>query len=425
MSSSSEDQGALYDHEWIYSRGRRLTLVSHRPLAPYGSHVYPLPGTKTDMENEGEELMLSEDEKAMSVTQLVFAPGNEPQKGKTFQNDKNAEMEVQIADMVCGSPGLGYSPGPQNLKCYVTKAPTTSPIKGYQLPTKGQLLFLKVFDPLFWYKALGYSESEMKVTRLADSSFSDEFGAYQFLHEKGLAPSTLLLSHAPDFFGGWTANVTSLNEKFSKKSRPVAVLTLEYIEGVSMKGLFTPLGPTRGTVNLYQDQPSTRRSFETDQDQRMEILSQLLHGIASQEKLGLDNARLDPINVILTVKYLKKPMQKPRAVLVGYGGSIVDHLRTEPVEMWKDFPKKVHPFTRFSWEVLEDLGFVGWIPTEWRPDNDDEGVSCDLDLWMLNKFGSIRNIINTEYTTWPEKTPEAEEASTGSEEIGTGSGEQP
>ncbi|KAK1993462.1 hypothetical protein LX36DRAFT_531586, partial [Colletotrichum falcatum] len=354
----------------IYSRGSHLRLVPHRPLPPYGSHVYPLPGDMPASENEGQDLMLSEDEKAMSTTQLVFAPGNEPQKGEQFPDDENAEMEVEIADMVCGCPGVGYSPGPQNLRCRVTKAPTTSPVEGYQLPKLGQELFLKVFDPLFWYKVLHYSEMDIKVTRLADSSFSDEFGAYHFLHGKGLAhfdPAafgrTGYGSIVPDFFGGWTANVTSLNDKF-KQPRSVAILALDYIEGVSMQGLFTPSGPVRGTVDLYQDEPLSRRSFTTNQDQRLEILAQLLHGIVSQEKLGLDNVNFDPANIIVTMKYLNSPMQKPRAVLVGLGGSIIDHLRTEPVELWKDFPRKVHPMTRFSWSVLEL--FIGWIPPEWR-----------------------------------------------------------
>ncbi|GKT52251.1 uncharacterized protein ColSpa_12432 [Colletotrichum spaethianum] len=87
----------------------------------------------------------------------------------------------------------------EKVLCRVVDAPTTSPSKQKQeIPTKGQLLFLKFFDALFWHKVVDITKRRFKVTIQADSAFSDEFGAYHFLYECG---RTEFSNIAPEFYG--------------------------------------------------------------------------------------------------------------------------------------------------------------------------------------------------------------------------------
>ncbi|KAK2057307.1 hypothetical protein LY76DRAFT_636610 [Colletotrichum caudatum] len=399
--SSYEDRCILHDHKHLYSQDRRLRLSPHKPLRPYGAHVYPLPETVPE-----EEMVVSEEDEKCSLTQQVFDPKNAPREGESCKPDRDAYMEVQIVEMISGGYYSGYKPGPQKLLCRVVKEPSAFPFEGQQeKPTQNQLLFLKVFDPLFWYKELDFTESMMKVPTLADSAFSDEFGVYHFLYGKELTgpnrsvfQRTGFFPSAPQFFGGWTTSVSSVDDDFAEKSRRVAILALEYIDGVSLEGLYIPSGPLRKTVTLYEEDAPVRE-FHTDQDQRMQIMEQILDGIVTQEHAGVDCTELDPGDIIITLRTSDQYLQKPRAVRVGYGRAIVDELRTEPVEMWKEFPLKVHPLRRFRWTLLED--FHGWIPTEWRGPDDDVEDTPDLDLWMLNTFGTLIPRLNTRYSPFP------------------------
>ncbi|EFQ31966.1 hypothetical protein CGRA01v4_13147 [Colletotrichum graminicola] len=421
----TEDKTILLDHKHIYARGTRLILSPHKPLRPYGSNLYPIPEGMTE-----EDMMLPREEETYSLRQQVFDRRNAPRKSKNYRHDKDAEMEVTIVDMIVGSPGPGYRPGSQKLLCRVSKAPSTSPSKQEQeMPSTGQYLFLKVYDALFWHKHLEITERNIKVTILADSAFSDEFGVYHFLHQKGLTGfdhrRTGYAAIASRFYGGWKTSVTSLSDEFSKKSRQVAILALEYVDGVSLAYLFKASGPSQRTVTLYQDKPPTR-SFHTNQDQRMQIVAQLLNGIVSQEYLGLDGAELHPEKVIITMKSLDKYLSKPRAVLVGYRQAILDKLRTEPAQAWAEFDKKLHPITRFSWEILED--FEGWIPAKWKPPEDDPDDTPDLDYWFVTTFGTIKRT-NPDYAAFTRRKPRAvampEETSTASGNTGAEMKEEP
>ncbi|KAK1975761.1 hypothetical protein LZ30DRAFT_338133 [Colletotrichum cereale] len=404
FSFSSEDGCILVNHERLYSPSRRLRISPHKPLLPYGSHLYPIPQGMTSA-----DMMLSEEEKTFSFTKLVFNHRNAPRvRDESNQQDEDVQMEVEILQMIGGNPGSGYSPGPQKVLCRVVVAPSTSPQKQeHEMPVGGQLLFLKIFDALFWHKVIGITKRLLKVTVQADGAFSDEFGAYHFLYEHGRTGFSRTefdrtgYSHAaPQFFGGWTAKVTSAHPTFANQSRQVAVLALEYVHGVCLESLFTSSGPIPDRFKLYRGTPAPAR-FSTDLDQRMQIVAQLMDGTVAQEFLGLDHTELHPKNVIITMQNMGQPLEKPRAVLVGYGRALVDDVRTEPAGFWKHFPTKHHPIIRFGWHRLDPFG--GWIPLEWRGPEDDIDDAPLLDKWMLETFGSLKG--NPEYTTFVRETP--------------------
>ncbi|TKW54690.1 hypothetical protein CTA1_5612 [Colletotrichum tanaceti] len=404
--SSSEDSGASYsaenetillDHKELYSEGRHLRLRPHKPLPPYGSHLYPLPKGFTSA-----DMMLSEEEKVHSLTRLAFDSRNAPLNlDGNNQHGEDAEMEVEILQTIGGDPGSGYSlsPGPQKALCRVVVAPLTSPYKQEQeIPVKGQLLFLKIFDPMFWHRVVDITKSRFKVPIQADSAFSDEFGAYHFLYGCGrTGPPDI----SPEFYGGWTIEVASVNPVFANQSRHVAILAIGYVDGVCLQDLFSPTGPISKTVELYTNS-SVPASFNTGQDQRMKIVAKLMDGTVTQEFLGLDHCELHPRNVIVSMRNSGQPLEEPRAVLVGYGRALVDDLRSEPARFWKHFPTKHHPVIRFGWQRLDP--FKGWIPLAWRGPEHDVDDAPLLDKWMVETFGPLTG--NAEYTTFvPEALP--------------------
>ncbi|KZL67709.1 hypothetical protein CT0861_10997 [Colletotrichum tofieldiae] len=315
------------------------------------------------------------------------------------QYDEDAEMDVEILRIIGGNSGSGYNPGPQKVLCRVVVAPPTSPSKQeHEVPIKGQLLFLKIFDALFWHKVVDITKRRLKITIQADSAFSDEFGAYHFLYK---CRRTGFANITPEFYGGWTTKVTSVNSIFANQFRHVAVLAIEYVDGVCLQDLFLPTGLIPKIVNLYTDS-SAPASFNTYQDQRMKIIAKLMDGTVTQEFLGLDHCELHPKNVIVSMRNLGQPLEEPRAVLVGYGRALVDELRTEPARFWKHFLTKHHPVIRFGWHRLEP--FKGWIPLAWRGPAHDIDDAPLLDKWMVETFGPLTD--NPEYTTFvPETLP--------------------
>ncbi|EFQ27384.1 uncharacterized protein GLRG_01879 [Colletotrichum graminicola M1.001] len=313
-------------------------------------------------------------------------------------------MVVEIVRMIGGAPDPRYKPGTQKLCCRVIEAPSTSPWENeHKLPDRGQLLFLKIFDPLFWHKVVDITERSVKVTIQADKSFSDEFGAYHLLYKRNLTRfnrnkfiSTGYSPIAPQFYGGWTATVSSVNQEVSNRSRKIAVLAVEYVDGVCLQDLFGPCGPVEGPVQLYENTKYTA-SFTTDQHQRMQIMAQL---IERYRHARINHCGVSPNNVIIS---MPRNLDKPRAVLVDYGRAIIDKQRTYPAEFWKHFPTKHHPFLRFGHTRLEH--FRVWVPLEWRGPPDDLEHTPLLYHWMMITFGGL--VDNPNYTVFAKFSKES------------------
>ncbi|KAL2878907.1 hypothetical protein SGCOL_005875 [Colletotrichum sp. CLE4] len=385
-----EDGAILLDHQWIYSPGRRLHLQQHKPLPPYGSHLYPIPQTLSS-----QDMMLSNDEKNYSLRRIVFDPRNAPKThSMNNQNDPSSLIEVEIVRMIGGSPGAEYQPGPQKILCKVVVSPSTLPNKQeHDIPFEGQLLFLKIFDAFFWHKATDITKRAIKLTIQADGAFSDEFGAYDHLYKKKL---TGFPNVAPQFYGGWTTAVKTLHPSFANQTRNVAVLATEFIEGTCLDQLFTVAGPNAEVVNLYGD-AKPPGAFTTNRDDRMKIIKQLMDGTISQEHIGLDHCEVYPENVIISMRNKGESLEEPWAVLVGYGRALVDHVRTRPAKMWEHFPLKHHPILRCGWPRWKF--FAGWIPAAWAsPPGKADDVPL-LNQWVVLTFGRLD--VNEIYTIFP------------------------
>ncbi|KAI8295477.1 hypothetical protein K4K56_012113 [Colletotrichum sp. SAR 10_98] len=296
--ASTEDEYIPGDRDALYSPGRSLVLTPHQAPPPYG-HMYPKPHDLRPA-----DMALSDDESVLSRIHQVFKETNRPHGFReTAQLDEFAQLHVIILKAIPGNRGQGDSSGPVNLLCRVTKASS-----GQSLSV-GDLMFIKVFDPLLWWKEFQLLDRCLKVTTRADMAFCDEVGAYSFLQQKGLTGFPHL---APEVFGSWTAAVTSRNPDFEGQTRHVGVLALEYIDGIQLDKLFTPMErPRESSVQLYED-TDTPASFNTDEATRMDVMAKLLGGNMQQEFAGITHGDFHPRSVIVSMRNGNTILDSPR-----------------------------------------------------------------------------------------------------------------
>ncbi|KAF9871935.1 hypothetical protein CkaCkLH20_10567 [Colletotrichum karsti] len=387
MNSISLDQKAAY------SPGKRLHLTPHKPPPPYGSCLYPMPeGVNVD------SLEMTEEEENLSEREICFDPRNAPLNiDESNQGNKDFGMEVEILQMIGGVPDDVGSLGTHKLLCRVIVAPSATPYTNEQrVPIEGQQLFLKIFDPLFWFDVeVDISVDGLRPTSLADMAISDEFAAYHYLFAKGMTGMPHL---APDFLGGWTTEVESVLSSFRGMKRVVTVLATEYIDGVCLGALYETSGPVDKIIKLHDDGKKSS-TLRTGFKHRMRIMAKIMDGTISQEFIGVHHGEFHPRNFIITMRNLGQPVKEPRVAMVGWHSAIVDHLRQEPVEMYRHFTKKIHPYMRFRWN-RRLLPFEGWIPSEWKGPEDNIKDSPMLSQWMVKTFGSVATVDNPTYEGW-------------------------
>ncbi|KAI8265301.1 hypothetical protein K4K58_011456 [Colletotrichum sp. SAR11_239] len=243
------DSDVYEDHAELYHSGKRLILTPHKSPAPFGSSFYPDPPNLTS-----KQMIPTDEEKSFSRTQLVFSGSNGPLDfDETKQNDKSSQVHLEILDMVDGGYGAQYTPGPQKVVCKVVKtASTSSDDNENKALVLGQLVFLKLYDPLFWPLKVDLSEFCFKVTVRAGFAQSNEVGAYSHLFKAGLTGFPHLASQ---YHGCWTVSATSADPKYAGKVRHVVALALDH--GSSKSHTEDPSPPAdmivdaKGTVSQY------------------------------------------------------------------------------------------------------------------------------------------------------------------------------
>lgn len=375
------------DRDFLYSPRCSLVLTSHEAPRPWGHH-YPDP---SDLKPA--DMGPTDEEKSFSQTQLAFSEKNRPLRfDQEKQNFKDDQLHVVIVKIIPGNRGRGDFPGPHNLLCRVTRAPA----KQKQLSV-GDSIFIKVYDPLFWW-ATDLLDIYFKVTTRADMAFCDEVGAYSFLQQKGLTGFPHL---APEFFGSWTAAVTSSNPKYEGQTRHVGVLALEYIDGIQLDKLFTPMErPRASSVQLYED-TDTPASFDTDEATRMDVMAKLLGGNMQQEFAGITHGDIHPRSVIVSMRNGNTILDSPRVALVGWRTSVVDSIAREPQAAFAYYSKPPHPWRRYN--IVRLRPFLGWISRDWQASAQYPRHSPELNRWMFDTFGSLHNPDNPDFQTWAEQ----------------------
>ncbi|KAJ0307311.1 hypothetical protein Brms1b_009992 [Colletotrichum noveboracense] len=383
------DSDVYEDHAELYHSGKRLILTPHKSPAPFGSSFYPDPPNLTS-----KQMTPTDEEKSFSRSQLVFSESNGPLDfDETKQNDKSSQVHLEILDMVDGGYGAQYTPEPQKVLCKVVQtASATSGDYGKKALALGQLVLLKLYDPLFRHLKVPLLESYFKVTVRAYKAQSVEVGAYSHLFRAGLTGFPHL---APQFHGCWTIAVRSTDPDYAGQVRHVVALAMEYVEGRCLSELFKPSGPTRDRVrsNLSNlDEPPTYIS--TDEDTRLSVMAKLMDGLMSKEFSHVNQGDLHPDNLIISLKDGQTTLEQPRIVQVSYRRAALTTLAKVPFKIYRYFATKPHPFIRFSMHRL--LPFVGWLPPSWQGPKNDPNKPIFLDRWLAFTFGPFTN--NPTYT---------------------------
>ncbi|KAJ0335805.1 hypothetical protein COL922a_008762 [Colletotrichum nupharicola] len=374
------------DRDFLYSPRCSLVLTPHEAPKPWGHH-YPDP-----FDLKPADMGPTDEEKNFSQTQLVFSENNRPLRfDQEKQKVKDEQRNVVIVKMIPGNRGRGDFPGPHNLLCRVTRAPA----KQKHLSV-GDSVFIKVYDPLFWW-ATDLLDIYFKVKATADMAFCDEVGAYSFLQEKGLTGFPHL---APEFFGSWTAAVTSSNPKYEGQTRHVGVLALEYIDGMQLDKLFTPgTRPRSQTATMYWE-TDTPVSFDTNEETCMGVMKKLIWENMEQEFAGITHGDIHPRSVLVSMRNGNDILDSPRVSLLGWRRSVIDEISKHPQNAFAYYSRPIQPFNRFNIIRLRD--FLGWIPRDWKGREDNPRDSWQLHKWFFETFGTIVNENNPNFQAWPE-----------------------
>ncbi|KAI8177557.1 hypothetical protein K4K51_005320 [Colletotrichum sp. SAR 10_75] len=383
------DSDVYEDHAELYHSGKRLILTPHKSPAPFGSSFYPDPPNLTS-----KQMIPTDEEKSFSRTQLVFSESNGPLDfDETKQNDESSQVHLEILDMVDGGYGAQYTPGPQKVLCKVVKtASASSDDNEYKALVLGQLVFLKLYDPLFWPLKVDLSEFCFKVTVRAGFAQSNEVGAYSHLFKAGLAGFPHL---APQYHGCWTVSATSADPKYAGKVRHVVALALEYVEGRCLSDLFQASGPFRDRFRSSWSNPQEPPTYiSADEDTRLSIMEKLMDGLMSEEFADVNHGNFHPSNMIISLKNGQTALEQPRIVQVSYRRSKVTTLGRDPYKAYLYFAKKPHPFIRFSMNRLAP--FFGWIPPSWEGQNLGRDTPLFLHRWLAMTFGPF--VDNPTYT---------------------------
>ncbi|KAK6213796.1 hypothetical protein QIS74_09798 [Colletotrichum tabaci] len=378
------------DHEKLYSPGQTLSLTPHRAPKPWGWKYYSMPPDLKD-----EDTAQSEDDKKLTRLAMVFQEGNQPHRlDRQIQKDESKKMKVEVLELF-GIDRFGeYTPGTQKLKCKVLQVPSDSS-DDHQNSAVDDIIFIKVFDPMFFPRNVSAIDIEWKVTARADMALSNEVGAYEFLYKHGLTGSPHV---APQWLGCWTAEVQTTDLEYGGRTRHVGVIALEYIDGICLQKL---LRTNEDGEHYYigdrlrlDDDVKTLKQL--DQATRFGVIEDLLADVVVQYKAGVNHPCIFPENVIVSFRRGSEELERPRVSLVGYKDSVIGPLRQPPRNFWAKYPRPIHPWFRFSYKRLRLFFLCRWFPSDWQPDDNER---CrPLGVWLVDTFGPFAN--NDKYSGW-------------------------
>lgn len=335
-----------------------------------------------DVEDTGQ----LEEDKRLTRVGIVFQEKNQPHNlDLNVQKDESKKIKVEILKINNNNCSESYTPGTQKLKCKVLQVPSIAPShEDQQTPVVGDVIFIKVFDAMFFPRVISAIDMHFKVTARADMALSNEVGAYAFLYKQGLTGAPHI---APQWLGCWTAEVQSSSPEYQCRTRHVGVVALEFIDGICLQKLWVrnELDKQVYVGDIPRVDDDTETLLQVDEATRLGTMKDLLADIVKQYKVGVTHYHIRPENVIVSFRRGSQELARPRVSLVGYKDSVVGPLREPPRNKFARYPNPTHPYWRFNYERLESFFDCHWLPVHWKT---GDSASCPrLDKWMLETFG--------------------------------------
>ncbi|KAH6692383.1 hypothetical protein F5X68DRAFT_228755 [Plectosphaerella plurivora] len=374
------DEFVEQDRRALHSKGRILEVRDDFCIIPFGLKEYPAyfqnDTSRWNSKKIGDR----------SRTQLVF--DHPPRAGHP-----PAEQARQATLRVERRLKSHEYDETQLLLCSVLKPPK---IAGpfIHIPHKGTIVVAKVFDPLFYTPVNDFTDERVDTVAQADREIAHEGTAYKRLSEysdKAAHPeSTLIPGFQPKFYGFWHFLAKSKDPAFVERTRPVRLLLLEYVDGISIaemsrrkNGTLVPLDSCKQPISdpkkVALKDVDTNANVEANNlfhwQRRLFIIDAVVDGLARQKHMGVDLAHACPIRpdqiiveggfdaVTTTLPYspdLGGNMANPRIVVVNYTRAITGEATAYKSLIWQKVPLPCSPIDYDSLRSLVRLR--GWWP---------------------------------------------------------------
>ncbi|KAH6673999.1 hypothetical protein F5X68DRAFT_194034 [Plectosphaerella plurivora] len=221
-----------------------------------------------------------------------------------------------------------------------------------------KFIVAKVFDPLYYPKATPWN-SHMDVVSLAEKAFAHEAAAYMELHH-GRKENPVVNDFVPKFYGTFSHLIPREGAKEPDSDhRPVRMVLMEFIQGQTIVDM--------SEASYNDDNVLVRQPPMVVGDKlALQVFQQVLHGLASMEKLGVFHQNMDSGNVLVSIRPGRdgKDTTLGRVLMVDFDRSRVQRYTEKGEHLAQVLKKPLHPVVRFR--LGGSLGsFAGWFPVAW------------------------------------------------------------
>ncbi|KAF4978576.1 hypothetical protein FZEAL_5068 [Fusarium zealandicum] len=325
--------------DFPYQAGLDLSIRRHVPPVPFGRPY-----------EKGSERQIAPRKDIESVPQSEWCLSNPPTS--TADHPDPTPHSLCIVDGVACEDGRGA----QVVKCRLDGDET-------------RVYVGKIFDPFYYSHIDRDMEIAVDVAWEADKDYSREAAAFE-----GLSRSKVDGIYAPEYYGSWTFQM--LAPGAPQTTRPVRMILMEWIQGVSMWSLI-----------------KSREVYRFPPQQRLDILAEAMEALSRMDFYGVIHGDFAPRNLILVGLGTSNVVSK--VVLVDFGKSIVHRLPNFPYKLPRTHlpmnPEYRHwgPCSaEFSSWIPEPhrsrpAAFKGWLKAQWGTSPDfasrDEDMSRHSD----------------------------------------------
>ena len=315
-----------------YRAGFRLSIRRHVPIPPFGHFFTPKPPARDKAHTKMRPNM------TLSKWCLMYPPSASP------PHPDPTVSGLQIIDEIVCKDGRGA----QLVRCRLDADPE-------------RILVAKIFDA-FYYHPVHTQSWAADATRMADSDYSREAGAYEVLRDAGVDGKVV-----PKYYGSWTFDLP-VPEALQLYSTPpfdptrfVRMILYEWIDGVSIEKLLEDERVSKGIPPAL----------------RLEVVAKGMEALCIVESLGVKHRDFYPRNVIVSPATGWTMSRLPAVFLIDFN---VAHLTGSPhYNRGLDLPTPLpmNPRYRFFCHYLPEFG--KWIPNEY---ND----SAPFNGWLASRW---------------------------------------
>lgn len=324
--------------EYPYYAGLQLTIASHTPPSPFGGGYHAT--------QEPRPRIHSKELKHIPRSKFIL----DKPPTETDGNRNPTIKQLRIVDIIAGH--------------------AKRKIQVFRVVMDGKPLIAKFYDPLFY-------PYPSDITYDADKHYSKEAAAYQDIRDANLEGK-----YTPKFHGAWTCRVCFARPKAETGFRPVRLILIEEIKGLTIEEIIQE-------NSVFRFTPKERLTF----------LSRIFHIEAILEQAGVQHNDVAPRNVMLCGLDREYRLDaSPKIVLIDFNVAM-SFRRTGARAHWNREEKPINPIYKRLSRCPKIWG--PWVPEPFRRDGQD------WIKWTLSVFGNRPDYSDhpsLELRNWLERT---------------------